>query len=212
MDAIIQQLLQLGPVWAYFLLFVSAFVENVFPPIPGDTVTVLGAYLVGRKILSFWGVYAATTAGSILGFMTIFGVAYWLEWKFIERYNPKWIARSHIDRVEKWFRKYGYWIVLFNRFLSGTRSVVSIVAGLSKMKPVFVFILALISGAIWNGILIYLGATIGKNWEEIIQIVKLYNRVIIIATIVVIAALLATWFIKKRQRQNKPADAENHIQ
>ena len=37
----------------YLLLFLSAFIENVFPPAPGDTVTAFGAFLVG-------------TAGSII--------------------------------------------------------------------------------------------------------------------------------------------------
>ena len=36
-----------GP-YGYLLLAVSAFFENMVPPIPGDTVTVFGGYLVGR--------------------------------------------------------------------------------------------------------------------------------------------------------------------
>jgi len=31
----------------YFFLFAIAFTEYVFPPIPGDTIMVFGAYLVG---------------------------------------------------------------------------------------------------------------------------------------------------------------------
>ena len=48
----------------YLLLGVSAFVENVFPPVPGDTITAFGAFLVGTQRLSFFGVYLSTTAGS----------------------------------------------------------------------------------------------------------------------------------------------------
>ncbi|HBC45924.1 MAG TPA: DedA family protein, partial [candidate division Zixibacteria bacterium] len=29
----------------YGILLISAFIENVFPPFPGDTVTLAGAYL-----------------------------------------------------------------------------------------------------------------------------------------------------------------------
>ena len=75
------------PILAYLVLFISAFVENVFPPIPGDSVTILGAYLVGTGILNFWGVYLATTAGSLAGFMSIYGLAFWVEWKVIEKYH-----------------------------------------------------------------------------------------------------------------------------
>ena len=39
---------RLDPKWLYPVLLVSSYVENIFPPLPGDTVTVFGAYLVGR--------------------------------------------------------------------------------------------------------------------------------------------------------------------
>ena len=81
MESLLHSLETANPLWAYFILFISAFIENIFPPIPGDTVTVFGAYLVGRGLLSFWGVWISTTLGSIAGFMAIFAIAYWIEWK-----------------------------------------------------------------------------------------------------------------------------------
>ena len=187
------------PLWAYLVLFISAFVENVLPPIPGDTVTILGAYLVGTGALNFWGVYIATTAGSILGFMSIYGLAFWVEWKIIEKYQPRWLSRTKIDKVEIWFHEYGYWIILFNRFLSGARSVISIVAGLSKMQVIPVFILALISCAVWNGGLISLGSVVGSNWDEIVSFLKLYNRTVIIAIIAVLIIFIIRWFFTTRK-------------
>ena len=63
---------QVDPGVAYLILFVSAYVENTFPPVPGDTVTVIGAYLITTGKLSFTGVWLSTTLGSVLGFMTMF--------------------------------------------------------------------------------------------------------------------------------------------
>jgi membrane protein DedA with SNARE-associated domain len=189
---------QLSPGLAYTFLFFSALVENLIPPIPGDTVTVVGAYLVGRGVLNFWGVYISTTLGSISGFMGIFGIAYWLEWKIIEKYQPKWISRTHINKVEEWFRQYGLLVILFNRFLSGVRSVISLVAGLSKMHTGKVFLLALISCAVWNGGLIYLGTIVGKNWEIIVHFLEVYNRTVL----VLLALLLAVFIGYKLYRRN----------
>lgn len=203
MDGLLHYLQQVDPLIAYLILFVSAFVENVFPPIPGDTVTVIGAYLVGRGILNYWGVYLATTLGSIAGFMTIFGLAYWLEWKVIEKYQPRWIARSKIDQVESWFRRYGYWVVLLNRFLSGARSIISLAAGLSKMRILPVFALALLSCALWNGLLIYLGASIGKNWQEIVAFLKNYNRFVLIVLVIVLGVYLIYRLTKKARSPKK---------
>jgi membrane protein DedA with SNARE-associated domain len=56
----------------YFLLALSAYVENLVPPIPGDTITAFGAFLVGTGRLDFFGVFLSTTLGSLLGFLTLF--------------------------------------------------------------------------------------------------------------------------------------------
>jgi len=202
MESLISHLLQFPPLLAYALLFLSAYVENVFPPIPGDTVTVVGAYMVGEGHLNFWGVYLTTTAGSILGFMTIFWLAYWLEWKFIEKYRPNWISSTRLDKVQQWFGKYGYWIVLANRFLAGSRSLVSVVAGLSKLDGKRVFLLALVSCAVWNGILIFAGSSIGKNWEGILDFIKVYNR-FVIATLAVLALAVAVFMLIKKRNKSR---------
>ncbi len=199
MEGILHSLEHSSPLLAYFLLFASAFIENIFPPIPGDTVTIVGAYLVGRGILNFWGVYIATTLGSVLGFMTLFSIAFYVEKKVIEKYQPRWITRTHIDRVENWFRKYGYTVIVLNRFLSGARSVISLVAGLSKMPPPIVFLLSFISCAIWNGILIYLGLLVGQNWERIITALKIYNWWVLIIIILALLIWLIMKYFKKRK-------------
>lgn len=201
MQEVLLSLQHAEPFWAYLILFISAFVENIFPPIPGDTVTIIGAYLVGRGILNFWGVYMVTTAGSLSGFMSIYGLAFWIEWKIIEKYQPGWLSRSRIDKVENWFRDHGYWIILFNRFLSGARSVISVVAGLSKMRFLPVFLLALISCAIWNGGLIYLGAILGRNWEEIVAFLKLYNQIVIFAIVLLLIILILRKIILTRKHR-----------
>ncbi len=202
MESFLFNLQHVDPIIAYAFLFASAFVENVFPPIPGDTVTIFGAYLVGRGVLNFWGVYIATTLGSITGFMTIYGIAFYLEWKVLEKYQAKWMAKNHIQRVEAWFQRFGYWVVLANRFLSGARSVISLAAGLTRMRPVPVFLLALVSCAIWNGLLIYLGASLGKNWQEVVQFVKTYNTYVLTLLVFLgIAYFLFRWSTRKRESQ-----------
>jgi membrane protein DedA with SNARE-associated domain len=197
------QLAQDNAYLAYTMLFVSAFVENVFPPVPGDTVTLIGAYFVGTGHLNYFGVLMSTTAGSVVGFMALFLIAFWLEWKVVEKYNFKWIKRTHIDRVQEWFRKYGYRVILVNRFLSGVRSVISITAGLSKLRISAVFLLSFLSALIWNGLMISAGAFIGDNWQEIERSLKLYNQVIIIGVAIVAAAYFVYFFINKKKSSGK---------
>ena len=62
---IISFLLPKNDLFLYVFLFFSAIIENLFPPIPGDTITVFGAFLVGTGRLSYFFVYLATTAADI---------------------------------------------------------------------------------------------------------------------------------------------------
>ncbi len=193
-----EQVAQYGIWWAYGFLFLSAIVENLFPPVPGDTVTLLGAYFVGRGQLDFIGVLVSTTLGSVVGFMALFMIAYKLEWAWFEKRNWKWMQRSQIEKVESWFQKYGYGIILANRFLSGVRSVISISAGLSKLNIGLVILYATISAAIWNAIIIYAGAFIGESWETILEYIQLYNRIFLSVFGVAIVLYLGYRFLLKK--------------
>ena len=189
----------IDPLVAYIVLFFSAFLENVIPPVPGDTVVVIGAYLVSTERLGFMGVFISTCVGSSFGFM----VMYYLGAKFGRSFiNKKTLSKifkeSQIEKVEKWFADWGYWVIFANRFLSGTRSVVSIFAGLFHLNAFYVFGLGLISTMIWNGILISLGLLLGENWNVLIDYISQYNFIFIILTIVVFVIIFTVKYLKKK--------------
>jgi len=185
LDRFLSFLDSLPNVWLYVMLGVSAFVENVFPPIPGDTITAFGAFLVGTQRLSFVGVYVATTLGSLIGFMFLFWVGGLLGRRFFIERDYRFFRARDIMRAEAWFHKYGYFLILMNRFFPGIRSVISIAGGISQLKVLWVTVLALASALIWNLIWIALGYSVGTNWnivkEKMAQILLHYNIAILVA-------------------------------
>jgi membrane protein DedA with SNARE-associated domain len=194
-----QLLSHLSPMMAYFILFLSAIIENIFPPIPGDTVTVLGAYLTSTGKLDFWGVYLSTTAGSVAGFFMMYLAGIKFGRSFINsRFRAKVFSESQLNKVQIWFSKYGYMVIAGNRFLSGTRSVISLFAGFFHLNWVKVLLLSTVSALIWNGLLIYGGYLLGVNWQSITGIISEYNYVVISLTLVFIAFIIYRRFRKKR--------------
>jgi len=189
----------IDPLVAYIVLFFSAFLENVIPPIPGDTVVVIGAYLVSTEKLDFWGVIISTCIGSSFGFMAMyyFGAKFGRSF-FFKKYRSKIFKENQIKKVEKWFSNWGYWVIFANRFLSGTRSVVSVFAGLFHLNAFYVFGLGLISTMIWNGILISLGLLLGDNWNVLIDYISQYNFIFIILTIAVVVIIFTFKYLKKK--------------
>jgi len=86
----------------YILLGLSAFVENIFPPIPGDTITAFGALLVGIGKLSFFWVYFSTTLGSLLGFLFLFWVGRYLGRRFFVKKNYRFLKANDMIKAEEW--------------------------------------------------------------------------------------------------------------
>jgi len=190
----------------YFLLGLSAFVENIFPPIPGDTITAFGAFLVGARRLDFMGVYLSTTLGSLAGFMSLFWIGNLLGRKFFIERDYRLFSAENIIQAEKWFRKYGYFLILLNRFFPGIRSIISLAGGISKLGTVRVALLALISAGAWNLIWIAIGYSLGNNWETVKEkmgtILFQYNlSFLALAAVAVLIFLLR--IIRKRRKAEK---------
>ena len=180
-----------SPPWLVFVtVFLASYVENIFPPVPGDTILVFGAYLVGRGQLSFAMAMATTLMGSVLGFLTLYVVGYRYGRGFLYSTQQTWFSPKSLRRVEELFDRWGYGVVLINRFLAGLRSVVGLFSGLGKLNIWKVILLSTISSLLWNGTLIWLGSTIGENWEQIASYLKNYNAVVSIILVIIIGGFL----------------------
>ncbi|MBT4035202.1 MAG: DedA family protein [Candidatus Marinimicrobia bacterium] len=180
-----------SPAWLVFLtVFLASYLENIFPPVPGDTILIFGAYLVGRGDLSFATAMVTTLLGSVLGFLTLYVAGYKYGRGFIYSKQQTWFSPSSIKRVEVLFEKWGYGVVLINRFLAGLRSVIGLFSGVGKLNIWKVIILATISSLLWNGTLIWLGSTIGENWELIGVYLKRYNTAVTIIILIILSAFL----------------------
>jgi membrane protein DedA with SNARE-associated domain len=199
LEAFIHTLETLSPTLIYCCLFAIAYIENVFPPSPSDVIVVFGGYLVGLGTIDFTLALVLTTIGSITGFMTMYKVGDWFGEAIIEKKRFTFLPLESIHKVEEWFRKYGYWIIVANRFMSGTRAVVSFSAGLSKLRLARTTVLCGISALVWNWLMLYAGALLGKNWNSIALYLSTYSQII---TGVIIFAFVV-WGIRRLYIRNK---------
>ena len=203
MELFIHYLHNLPDCLIYLFLGLSAFVENLIPPFPGDTITAFGAFLVGSGRLNLFGVYISTTFGSLSGFMGLFLAGRYLGRRFFLKRDYRFFKKSQILKAEHWFGKYGYFLILTNRFLPGIRSVISIAAGISELKISKVLCLSLISAAIWNFIWIFMGYILGNNWDmvesKISAIFMRYN----LAIFSLFIALVLVLIIRKKLGRKK---------
>lgn len=202
-EDILAKLSELTPFWIYISLFAFAYIENVFPPSPSDLVVVIGGSLVGTGTLSFIPTLLFTSFGSVLGFMTLFMIGWLLDKKVIKSGRLKFISVEAVLKVESWFKKYGYWIIALNRFLPGTRSVISFFAGMSRLDIKRTIILSSISSFLWNFLIIYLGMLFGENVEKVDRGLDTYSNIVIVVTIIIVLFFSIRYFFFRKKSETK---------
>jgi membrane protein DedA with SNARE-associated domain len=201
MDQIIQHISTLDPFWIYFTIFIVAFIENIFPPAPSDVLVVFGGALAGMEKGNFAIAFLSGAFGGTLGFMVMFTIGKWFGRTILEKGKLKFIKLEDVHRLERWFQKWGLWLIVANRFLSGTRAVVSFFAGMSELDFKRTTILSLVSSLMWYAILVYAGYSLGQHWEQVSSLLKTYSLAVTI--VVLFFATIATsryYYLKKRAK------------
>jgi membrane protein DedA with SNARE-associated domain len=198
-EPIIAFLEHLPAVGILAMAFGFAFIENLFPPSPSDVVLVVLGTLVGTDVVGFAPTLVAATSGSVLGFAAAYSLGARYGTALAESPLVPFITQALITRVEAWFAKYHGLIVLGNRFLAGTRAVVSFVAGITRQPFLRTVVLSAISATVWNALLIYAGSAVGENWRSIDSWLSLYGWVV--TGLLVLAAII--WYIRKQQRRSQ---------
>lgn len=181
--------------WLYLILFVSSAIENLFPPYPGDTVILVGGYLVGAGRLHFSGALLSSVTGSLCGASLLFLLGLTKGRSFFQRGKYPFFSPERLHRVEGWFERHGRKVVLVSRFLAGVRSLVAVSAGIGRMKYEVFAVFSLVSILVWNGLLLFVGLELGQNWEWVARLFRLYNGFII--AMVVLFVLF--WYLRKKR-------------
>ena len=188
----------LDPALIYVVLFAFSFIENVVPPSPSDLVVVIGATLIVHSPIGFIPVLLITTFGSALGFVVMYYVGKYLGDTLVRKGRLKFIKAESLEKADLWFNKYGYKLILINRFMPGTRAVISFFSGVHRLKPLETFFYAGISSFFWNIILICLGIFLGDNIVMIDHYLKTYSNVILVLTILAVGFLLIKFIWRKK--------------
>jgi len=189
----------LDPALIYIVLFLFSFVENIFPPSPSDFVVVFAATLITHNSVEFFPILAITTVGSTIGFIVMYFIGAFLGEQLLRKGRLKFIKKESLDKADTWFHKYGYKLILINRFMPGTRAVVSFFSGDHGLKRWETFLFAGVSSLVWNLILILLGIFLGKNLDMIDKYLTTYSNIILAITIVVIGYFIIRYFLKKKK-------------
>ena len=198
LSAALDWLASVPPLVAALVLFASSMIEYLFPPFPGDTVTLAGAVLVPYAGVPLWLVFAAVTAGSLAGSMLVFFLGEWLyRWQ-----TRRLHERGHhaFDALADRFRRHGAAYVAVNRFLPGVRSFFFVAAGVAGLPWWKVALWSLVSLTAWNALVVAAGLAVGANVARLEGLFRQYQSAVWAGLGVVAALLLLRWALRRRAK------------
>lgn len=154
--------------WGLLLVFVFMAVESSFIPFPSEAVMIPAGFLVARgEISSLTAVIFFGILGSLAGAYINYYLGLYVGRTFLERHG-KWffIDRKMLDKSCEVFNKYGNVTTFICRLIPVIRQLISIPAGISRMK-LFPFTLYTSLGAgIWSVLLSVVGYYLGKSLQN----------------------------------------------
>lgn len=167
-DWVVRLIEQSGYLGIGFLMFL----ETLFPPIPSEVIMSVAGVAAAKGHLDYSLVVAAGTAGAMLGNLVWYLAARALG---VDRLRPfvrrhgRWLTLSwpEVERAQRWFALHGIGFVLIGRMVPTVRSLVSIPAGLLKMRFRSFVIASTIGTAAWTAMLAWAGLKLGENIGDV---------------------------------------------
>ena len=194
-------------VWGAALLVA---IESVFPPIPSELILPLAGFTASRGSFDLLAVILATTAGSLAGALLLYGLGAGVGAERLARWADRIPLMSADDVVTAmaWFHRFGPIAVVIGRFIPIVRSLISIPAGVDRMRLWLFVLLTTIGSGVWNTLFVVLGFVLGENWAIVEDIASRYSRGVLIGALIVLAALIA-WRVTRivRRERDKRRDA-----
>ncbi|MBV6511150.1 MAG: DedA family protein [Ignavibacteriales bacterium] len=200
---------QLPPASIYLILFALPLIENLFPPSPSDVIVVLCGSIIATGGIDYLPALIITILGSETGFLILYYLGVQTDKKIIQAGKLRFISNESLLSAENWFRRFGFWLIIFNRFFPGLRSVIAYFAGVSELPVRNTVIYSTISAFLWNTMLITMGFYLGNNIEAIDSFFSTYTNIFL----VLLGGAVAYWLVNYiRNKRNKKAGGEesNH--
>ena len=135
-------------------IFLAALIETIVPPVPTLAIFPTAGFLASQQqlpLISVIPMILLGAAGATIGTSGLYLIALKLGRTILLRYLKKIrVSEKKLERVEIWFEKYGDKAVFFGRVVPVMREMISIPAGLLKMKILKFVIYTFCGSCVWS--------------------------------------------------------------
>ncbi len=164
-----QWLAGLPPAGIYGVIALLAALENIFPPVPADTVVALGGFLAGQGAdVSTTGVFLATWIPNVGSAIGMYWAARTIGRDFaVSPTGRRLLSPRAMRALEAAYARHHLWGIFLSRFLPGYRAVVPPFAGLAGVGAWRALAPVALASALWYGFVVWLGHHVGSDWDGV---------------------------------------------
>jgi len=184
-------------------------IESSFIPFPSEVVIPPAAFVAGQpdSVLCTTGNYPVDvmlivlfgTIGAMLGAIINYYLSVWLGRPIIYKFADSKLGHlcllsgEKIEKAEVYFRDHGNMSTFVGRFIPGIRQLISIPAGLARMKMGPFLLYTFLGAFIWNMVLALLGYLAAGQMD----LIKAYSHELSIGILALLGIAIVVFIIKK---------------
>lgn len=207
MHEVINWLVHFVHEFGYIGIFVMAFLESTFVPIPSEVTMVPAGYLVQQGHMSFGIVFVVSTLGALGGSLANYFIAYHFGRKFLYRYGKyMFLPHDKMKKLDKYFASHGDISTFTGRLIPGVRHVISFPAGLAHMDLKKFCVYTTVGGGLWMLTLILVGYLIGDN-PDLVHAYMPYITAIFLTAVVI----MVVWYVRRNRKVKAMLAAKENI-
>ena len=198
----------------YWVVTVFMAIESSFIPFPSEVVVPPAAWkaMDPASGMNIFLVVVFATIGADIGALFNYYLARWLGRPIVYRFADSRIGhmclidRESVEKAERFFRDHGAASTFFGRLIPAVRQLISIPAGLAKMRMDHFLIYTTLGAGVWNSVLALIGYLIYrftdlKTTDDVYRLATKYSHEIgyvLLGLAVVVIAVLAYKGLKKK--------------
>lgn len=160
--------------WGFVLVFIFMTIESSFIPFPSEVVMIPAGFLAARSAMPLGDPVSDAvvaifigTLGSLAGAYVNYFLFSWLGSAFLEKYGKYFgLPPAKLHRAEAIFREYGAGATFVCRLLPAIRQLISIPAGIARMRHVPFATCTTLGAGLWVTVLTLIGYFLGKGTAD----------------------------------------------
>jgi membrane protein DedA with SNARE-associated domain len=205
MVELINMITSLVSTYGYLGLFVAAFAETIFPPIPSEVIFPLAGFVGFKSNFGYFETFVMALSGAIgatFGAVIIYLISLKIgRLAIIKIGKYVFVSERKIETAEKWFEKYGVYAVFLGRMAPGVRELISVPAGIAKMPIGKFTVFTFLGSLVWSIALVFAGYFLGNSWDKLSESLSVYFPLLSALIIGVLAGIIVLYLVLKRIRK-----------